>query len=154
MSRKAEPKEAVPKVVIGSSDQAEIVIAWLERAQEAEDDAGGFYNNRRIIRSSARDSDLRILLVGRSHAGFAVITAGDHLNAIDILAIRPEFRGKGYGRLLAESILSEMRARGASKVAIQCCPRSSAPFWRKLGFVPTTSEQRPGENIRMAFTYA
>ena len=47
--------------------------------------------------------------------------------------VRPECRGQGVGRRLAEAVLAEARARGLEHVTVHASPRS-VPVYQRAGF--------------------
>ena len=123
-------KEAL--VVDATTAQAETVIRWLKR--ELSED-GGFYHNRSIIRQAVRNNEMRCLSFGRAILAFVVFTRGLNRSAIDILEVRPKYRGRGFGRTLATHTIESLIAGGADEIQVECMPRESEQFWRKLGFV-------------------
>lgn len=123
-------KEAL--VVGATIAQAETVIRWL-KFELTED--GGFYHNRSIIRRAARSDEMRCLCLGRIILAFAVFTKGLRYSAIDILEVRPRYRGRGYGGALAVHIIGLLLANGADEIHVECMPRESESFWRRLGFI-------------------
>jgi ribosomal-protein-alanine N-acetyltransferase len=62
-----------------------------------------------------------------------VLDEGSILN----VAVRPEFRGSGIGRLLVETALNEFRAMGAAFVALEVRPTNLAALslYKKFGFI-------------------
>jgi ribosomal-protein-alanine N-acetyltransferase len=62
-----------------------------------------------------------------------VLDEGSILN----VAVRPESRGRGIGRLLVKAALSELRSRGAAFVALEVRPSNLAALslYKKFGFI-------------------
>jgi hypothetical protein len=52
----------------------------------------------------------------------------------DVLEVKPDKRGKGYGRTLAEHWIEKTKASGTPYLFIECAPPTSLGFWKKLGF--------------------
>ncbi len=82
--------------------------------------------------------------------GYAGLRAGNSGGDGDIqtVAVAPEHRGKGLGRLLVEALLSEARQRLASSVFLGCAltmmrPVASIRAWdsKKLTVAPGTTNQ-------------
>jgi len=59
-----------------------------------------------------------------------------HRGWVNYLAVSPEARGKGYGRLLMRYIEEALRARGCPKVNIQVRTGNEGvlAFYRKIGY--------------------
>lgn len=57
------------------------------------------------------------------------------LNSHDsILEVKPDYRGRGVGRALAEFMLERSIASGEPLLEIQIAPESSELFWQAMGF--------------------
>jgi len=63
------------------------------------------------------------------------------LSGTDILEIKPDCRGSGYGRLLAQFMLDRLFEEGHSVAEVGIAPASAKPFWIAMGFTPV--EERP-----------
>lgn len=134
-------------LVDATTAQAETVVRWL-KCELSED--GGFYHNRAIIRRAARSGELKCVCLGRIIVAFAVFTEGLQRSAIDILEVRPGHRGRGgYGRLLATNIIQLLVAKGANEIQVECMPRESEAFWRKLGFVDLDNRSNRWSNPKL-----
>lgn len=120
------------KIVNATSAQAETVIRWLKDEHLNQlDGLSGFYCNRSIIRRAARESEMLCMTLGRIVIGFVIFGQ----SRIDILEIRPSYRGLGHGRVLATHIIQMLFQNGTTDIYIECSPSTSEPFWRSLGFV-------------------
>jgi GNAT superfamily N-acetyltransferase len=67
--------------------------------------------------------------------GFGIFNIKTSGASIDIMEIHPQHRGNGHGTKLAAHLISHLFRSGSAYVSVKCAPRSSEPFWRKLGFV-------------------
>lgn len=98
----------------------------------------GFRCNWDSAKSWWRDGDTKmsVLVVEEQAVGFLVGT--------DILEIKPDKRGLGYGRILAEHMVEDARGEGRSVVKIEIAPSSAEPFWRRMGFIPVEDRRSSG----------
>lgn len=110
------------------------VEKWLraEREQRGE----SFFCNWSIIANACKRKELIVLAADGDIVGFVV----DAPSGPDIVAVRPDKRGMGYGRRLAEWAITSAIDRGNSVIEGECAPESSVPFWKKMGF--TVSQNR------------
>jgi ribosomal protein S18 acetylase RimI-like enzyme len=69
--------------------------------------------------------------------GFSTFTGRPSLNVHD-LAVRPEHRGRGIGRLLLEEIERRAHARGSSKLTLEvhATNEGAIRLYRRFGFGP------------------
>ncbi len=85
-----------------------------------------------------RGGDLPGLCAGRvlrRPPGFEETVRGE----VEHLVVREGARRAGIGRVLAEGVFAELRARGAARVEVQVARGNAeaSRFWRALGFAPT-----------------
>ncbi|GAA0648444.1 hypothetical protein GCM10009424_26040 [Sphingomonas ursincola] len=111
----------------------EIILAWL--AAEAAAGNPTFHGNRNLISKGQEEGELFVLREAGEIVAFALGKPGE----IAIQETRPDRRGKGHGRMLAQWGID--RARMADMVVIQgeCSPSTSLGFWKTMGF----GEMRP-----------
>ncbi len=116
----------MPIIRPASHDDLTAILEWL-RAED-EQTGEGFYCNRGLIERSLCEDDLTVICSDSadSPVGFLLGT--------DILEVQKDFRGKGYGGLLAEFMIGRERERGEYAVEIECSPVTSIPFWQRMGF--------------------
>ena len=55
------------------------------------------------------------------------------LATIGWVAVRGDVRGRGYGRLIVEKILDDLRAKGVTLVTL-LATEEARPFWGHMGF--------------------
>lgn len=58
---------------------------------------------------------------------------GGIVGHIEDVAVHPDNQGKGLGKLLVETLVSEARIAGAYKVILDCDPKN-VEFYKKMGF--------------------
>jgi GNAT superfamily N-acetyltransferase len=138
-----------PRVIDGSVSQAETAIRWRKNELRMGVLGGGFYHNRSIIRRAARTGELKCLVSDRRVLGFAVFARGHSKSTIDILEIREPHRRRGYGHLLAKSVIYTLHHQGAPSVEVECAPRESEFFWRSLGFFDKNITYDPLQNPQL-----
>ena len=104
------------------------IETWLrlEREQTGE----GFYCNWSIIEKGFGAGHLFVLGAQGDVLGFVL----DAPYGPDILEVRPDARGAGRGRQLAQAAIATAFERGISVIEIDCAPDTSIPFWQKMGF--------------------
>jgi GNAT superfamily N-acetyltransferase len=113
-----------------------IVEKWLRAEFEEKDE--GFYCNWPVIKNAFKNKDLIVLSSDDEIVGFVTTAA----KGADIIEIRPDARGKGYGARLAEWAIDAAYKRGNCVFEGECSPESSIPFWQKMGL--TISRDRRG----------
>lgn len=111
------------------------ILTWLRRehAWTSHVFDGSFWHNRTLIADAQSKRELYVLLVENRVAGFLV---GSLNGDLSIMEIRPELRGYGLGRQLVKHYLECIQKSGGLGACVECHPRSSIPFWKRLGFRP------------------
>lgn len=80
-------------------------------------------------------------------------TADPNTVLVSNVTVQAEQRGKGYGKQLVQSIVTDTRARYPKATQLDVvASRQSRRFWRKQGFVETGETGLGGEAIRMRRT--
>ncbi|WP_028732179.1 GNAT family N-acetyltransferase [Rhizobium leguminosarum] len=112
--------------------------AWEKSGYEGDAPVRGFRCNWDSAKKGWREgwSNIHVLVVEDEAVGF--------LDGTDILEIRPDVRGKSYGRVLAEFMENSSRGEGRSVVKIEIAPSSAEPFWRRMGFTPVEDRSSNG----------
>ncbi len=147
------PAEIMPATE-ASLDEIEV---WLTAEQAAHDAAAailatrwnpeveipepGFLCNWHLVRDSfSQDpTNVHVLVADGVAVGF--------VDKMDILEVRPDQRGKGYGRLLAAFMIRRAFDQGYSVAEIEVAPESALPFWRQMGFTIDPARQGGGGGI-------
>lgn len=98
----------------------------------------GFRCNWDMVKRNWRERDgaVQILISNGSSIGFLCET--------DFLEVRPDERGRGYGRLLADFMVKRAFDEGRSLVEIEIAPPSAIPFWQRMGFSLVEGRQGNG----------
>lgn len=78
----------------------------------------------------------RVLEEGGEMVGYAVMSIGAGESHVLNICVRPDARGRGYGRILMNELLDQARALGAEMVFLEVRPSNDAAraLYRKLGF--------------------
>ncbi|WP_315923219.1 GNAT family N-acetyltransferase [Mesorhizobium sp. SP-1A] len=102
---------------------------WLKA--ERDETGEGFYCNRSVIKDAHDDGEMVALI--ENDVPVAFIAYG--LTRNGILEVRPDRRGLGYGKALAQAALQrEIDDDRRCILDIECAPETSIPFWEKFGF--------------------
>ncbi len=101
----------------------------------------GFRCNWNSVKRTWREGTARLdmLIIGGETVGF--------LDGTDILEIRSDVRGNGYGRILADFMVARAVADGISVLEVEIAPSSAEPFWVAMGFSPVHARNGPGGGI-------
>lgn len=105
---------------------------WLKL--EYKQSGEGFLCNWNVIENCWRDRTLYCSVINGEAAALCAWHQVDFLAVLDIVTVNPALRQKGVGRRLVKETLSELKRKGAVVVEVECQPRSSEPFWRRVGF--------------------
>lgn len=110
----------------GRKSDLPAIRAWLEE-EEVRDVHGNFLCNWNII---ANSDALYVATVGDRIVGYqvgALVQSG-------ILQVREEWRHRGVGTALVRYLIALNKRRGNWLLRVQCKPRSSIDFWKRMGF--------------------
>ncbi|MBX9802021.1 MAG: GNAT family N-acetyltransferase [Caulobacteraceae bacterium] len=146
------------RVVPATPEALAKIKAWLEvedtvhretlDAQEAHWDpkvelpSKGFLCNWNLVEKTFETDPgaVHVLLEGDEPVGF--------IDGLDIMEVRPDLRGRGYGRRLAEFMLDWATRRGYSVAQIEIAPDDAIPFWRRMGFtIANASRSGPSGGV-------
>jgi GNAT superfamily N-acetyltransferase len=132
-----------PRISIRKATEKDLVAleSWLRA--EHEQTGEGFYCNWGVITEAFKRKDLAVLAAGGDVLGFVADAPG----GADIVEVRPDMRGRGYGRRLAEWVIDGAFRRGNSVIAGECAPASSVPFWTRMGYEISSDRTGPSGGI-------
>lgn len=106
------------------------VLRWLK---EEYDSAGaGFWCNKDLITRAHEEDRMWTGCEPESNEVVAFQLGG--LLSPGILEVRPDKRGKGYGRQMVDHCVQQARLDDVCLLYIECKPSSSIPFWKSMGF--------------------
>jgi GNAT superfamily N-acetyltransferase len=106
-----------------------IIEAWLPKDRSV----GTLAANWNLTMEKFGEGRVSVWEDDISHAPVAYCWGS--LNSHDsILEVKPDCRGRGVGRALAEFMLERSIASGEPLLEIQIAPESSEPFWQAMGF--------------------
>lgn len=125
------------------SDDLDRIMAVMEAAF---DPAWGEAWNRRQVSDSLAfghthyrlvDDEGREPVAGIPAAGFILVRAAPGEEEVLLVAVRPEFRGKGLGAALLRRAAADARARGAERLFLEMRANNPARgLYARIGFQP------------------
>lgn len=108
-----------------TADDLEIIRTWLQ--QEKDEGHDSFIVNFDLIEEGQSEGSLTVL-VEEIPIAFALGEAN-----LSILAVKRDRRRSNVGRTLAEAWFQDARERGLIGFDGECAPKSSLPFWLRMG---------------------
>lgn len=120
-----------PSLLIRPATSADLgpILEWLERDFAYGE---GFWGNRNLIEKGVEEEELFVGEAGGQVVAFLLGSA----RQMDILEVRPEARGNGFGRQMAQFGLERAAAVDAAVAEVECSPEESLLFWQRMGFRP------------------
>ncbi|QFT78328.1 GNAT family N-acetyltransferase [Erythrobacter sp. THAF29] len=130
------------------SDPAHLVDAIMQVMETAFDPTYGEAWNRRQVAEALALPNTNALLIdkngvpiesanGRVPAGFVLTRKGADEEELLLIAVAPEYRGSGLGRILIELLFSEARSRSTSRIFLEMRRGNPAEhLYRRSGFEP------------------
>ncbi len=119
-----------------TKDQLNEIKKWL--IDEKKSTGESFYNNWNIIESSFDENKLITISEDKQTIGFVVWSLcylEKYSAKIDIAAIKPSHRNKGFGRKIVSELTLVLIDKNIYTIELDCSPRSSEKIWRHLGFI-------------------
>jgi GNAT superfamily N-acetyltransferase len=104
---------------------------WLED-EHNQGIEGSFFCNYNLIEAGQATRSLKVLVRDSDSLPIA-FSLGDR--NVDILAVKADCRGQGFGRYLAQHMIDDARKRDVIGMVGECAPSTSKGFWESLGFV-------------------
>lgn len=129
-----------------SHGQISEIEKWL--VEERNLAGEGFYCNWLDIIDSYKKGQVVIITYKESVIGFATWWISCELvGRFSIVEIHPKYRGKGYGRMLTQSVSDFFVSKNILVAVLQCNPPSSEHIWKRFGFVEHLTRSQPGDKI-------
>lgn len=115
-------------------DAMEQIQRWL--AEEEKEHDKSFNCNWGTISKAYQKREVACLSLGSESVGFLVWSMNEEESIVtfDIVAIRPDIRGKGLGRFLVERAFDHFANKQIHIAELESKPEASKPFWQSLGF--------------------
>lgn len=127
-------KSSENTVVSFSCDNIQLhqIKAWL--FEEDMKTGEGFYCNWETIKQAHTKKQLAVLLKDNLPISFIAFFITEPFVRIDIAETHPDYRNKGYGRLLFEDFCVQIKTNNIKVVELYCSPISSEHIWKRFGF--------------------
>ena len=113
------------------------ITEWLK--EEHNQNGEGFSDNIDLIKNKFEENSL-FVIKGNSNNPVAFITGPIH--SPSFLSVKTDYRGQGYGKILAQFVVQKARDQKLSVVEVLCAPETSIPFWENLGFEAFGNDER------------
>jgi len=106
----------------------------------------GFYCNINIIEKLFNEKRMAVISVNKYAVGFITWEFPTKFSAnIVITEVHPNFRKCGYGKILVNNLLSNLKDKGIMSVSLECAPASSIHFWKKMKFKEFPKNTKSGK---------
>ena len=125
------------------------VLLWLEE-QDRQGIEGNFWCNRGRIQYAYEQDELIVYIDGRSGDPVAFQLGG--LVTPGILQVRHAYRDQGIGTRIVRHCIARAQRNNQPLLRIQCKPRTSIPFWKRMGF--TLFDGKTGFDVDHSDIYA
>ncbi len=130
----AAPAPALTVAPIGDCDVADVIVLWRRCGLTRP------WNDPASDIALARKGENAAMLVGRDDSGIvaSVLVGHDgHRGWVYYVAVDPDCRHKGYGRVIMDAAEQWLRRRGIEKLQLMVRPDNSQvqAFYRSLGYL-------------------
>jgi len=130
----AAPAPALTVAPIGDGDVADVIALWQRCGLTRP------WNDPASDIALARKGENAAMLVGRDDSGIvaSVLVGHDgHRGWVYYVAVDPDCRHKGYGRVIMDAAEQWLRRRGIEKLQLMVRPDNSQvqAFYRSLGYL-------------------
>jgi len=114
---------------------------WLEA--EYKKSRSGFYTDRDVLEQSFRDKTLIILKMnGKAVSFIAWKCYAEHTAKISIAETHPDFRRKGFARILLNALISCFQKNDIHVIDLQTNSDQSETTWKHLGFTEFPEDKK------------
>jgi len=107
---------------------------WLhdEKMQGEVDYYSSFYGQIHIL---AKNNFVCLVVDGEAISYINYQLSSDRQEClIELACTKKEYRGKGYGKILLNTLIEELKLKGCVLMYLYCSPASSQKVWRKMDF--------------------
>ena len=130
----AAPAPALTIAPIGDRDVTDVIVLWQRCGLTRP------WNDPASDIARARNGENAAMLAGRDDSGIvaSVLVGHDgHRGWVYYVAVDPDCRHKGYGRVIMDAAEHWLRARGIEKLQLMVRPDNSQvqAFYQSLGYV-------------------
>lgn len=137
---------------VATKSDIRTVFGWLIETKQKNDtfdlgvsEVDGFFRNWKFIRGDYHAGLVEVAVIDNVPVAFCTGTA----NQIEILEVKPSFRGRGIGKAFARHRLDRAYKAGVKALSLECAPASSLPFWESIGFVEIVSPRGTFAQIKL-----
>ena len=128
------PAPALAIAPMGDADIAAVIALWQRCGLTRP------WNDPAADIALARKGPNATVLVGRDDSGIvasALVGHDGHRGCVYYVAVDPDFRHKGYGRVIMDAAENWLRARGIEKLQLMVRPDNSQvqAFYQSLGYL-------------------
>ena len=94
----------------------------------------GLYSNWHLALESNQEGQLAVFKMDNKAVGFVTWQDSTIQRNVNLMAIQPKLRRKGFGRTFFQEFENVTRNEGFVAILLFCSPEESQFFWRKVGF--------------------